>query len=216
MPLPFDPGTQGSQAELLDAYEINYLGHFYLTQRPWPLIKKADKPRIINASSLGHRGLNPPYNLYIHILFDDMQNSEGYDPANAYGRSKARSILFTKELQRKMDEAISKATIIPYIHALHGHKLKMPRDGSQLSDFRHTPFWYCLPRMRDRLPRLPSTPYFKMSRNWRKQHITPTARKATHPSLHLAWLMLASFGKWLKKYSMSPSIYDHPNNLIHH
>jgi NAD(P)-dependent dehydrogenase (short-subunit alcohol dehydrogenase family) len=32
----------------------NYLGHFYLTYKLWPLLKKSDDLRIVNVSSSAH------------------------------------------------------------------------------------------------------------------------------------------------------------------
>ena len=37
---------------------VNHLGHFYLTSLLWSLLKSADKPRIINVSSMGHQGMS--------------------------------------------------------------------------------------------------------------------------------------------------------------
>jgi NAD(P)-dependent dehydrogenase (short-subunit alcohol dehydrogenase family) len=84
---------------------VNHLGHFYLTYLLWPLIQQAHKPRIINVSALAHRGFKFPHNTNIPIEFDDLHLTNSYDPMLAYSRSKIANILFTKELQRRMDAA---------------------------------------------------------------------------------------------------------------
>jgi NAD(P)-dependent dehydrogenase (short-subunit alcohol dehydrogenase family) len=73
----------------------NHFGHFYLTHLLWDKIKKSEAFRIINVSSLGHKGLRfPRFNLKID--FEDINYTKGYDPELAYGRSKAANILFTR------------------------------------------------------------------------------------------------------------------------
>eukprot|EP00178_Gracilaria_changii_P011703 TRINITY_DN33013_c0_g2_i1.p1 TRINITY_DN33013_c0_g2~~TRINITY_DN33013_c0_g2_i1.p1 ORF type:complete len:106 (+),score=5.93 TRINITY_DN33013_c0_g2_i1:256-573(+) len=81
---------------------VNHLGHFYLTHLLWDLILKAEKPRIINVASNAHAGMGPnKYNAKLD--FDDMNFTKNYDPKVAYTRSKIANILFTRELQAKMD-----------------------------------------------------------------------------------------------------------------
>ena len=73
----------------------NHLGHFYLTYLLWGLIRKADKPRIINVSSNAHAGMG----LVKHnaaIDFEDMNYTKDYSSNVAYTRSKIANILFTR------------------------------------------------------------------------------------------------------------------------
>ena len=77
---------------------INHFGHFYLTYHLWSCIRKSVNPRVINLSSLGHRRGN--------IDFEDIFFEKGgYTGWKAYGNSKLANVLFSKELQRRMDEA---------------------------------------------------------------------------------------------------------------
>ena len=79
---------------------VNHLGHFLLTYLLWPELKKAENPRIINVSSRAH--IRKSRNCQIN--FDDLGfELETYSPGAAYSRSKKANILFTKELQKKMD-----------------------------------------------------------------------------------------------------------------
>ena len=84
-----------------DGFEMqfgtNYLGHFALTARLMPLLRRASGPRVVNVSSLAHRtGF---------IDFDDLQGARVYSPWKAYGQSKLAMLMFALELQRRSDAA---------------------------------------------------------------------------------------------------------------
>ncbi|SEW28921.1 NAD(P)-dependent dehydrogenase, short-chain alcohol dehydrogenase family [Chitinophaga sp. YR573] len=72
----------------------NHLGHFQLTARLWPALKRANGARVINVSSFGHQ--MAPFN------FDDPNflNRE-YETLQGYGQSKTANNLFTVELDRR-------------------------------------------------------------------------------------------------------------------
>jgi NAD(P)-dependent dehydrogenase (short-subunit alcohol dehydrogenase family) len=82
-----------------DGFEMqfgtNYLGHFALTARLMPLLRRASAPRVVNVSSLAHR------TGFIH--FDDLQGARVYSPWKAYGQSKLATLMFALELQRRSD-----------------------------------------------------------------------------------------------------------------
>jgi len=82
-----------------DGFEMqlgtNYLGHFALTARLMPLLRRASGPRVVNVSSLAHRtGF---------IDFADLQGARVYSPWKAYGQSKLAALMFALELQRRSD-----------------------------------------------------------------------------------------------------------------
>src|SRR3981189_1425224 len=84
-----------------DGFEMqfgtNYLGHFALTARLMPLLRRASGPRVVSVSSLAHRtGF---------IDFDDLQGVRVYSPWKAYGQSKLAVLMFALELQRRSDAA---------------------------------------------------------------------------------------------------------------
>jgi NAD(P)-dependent dehydrogenase (short-subunit alcohol dehydrogenase family) len=80
----------------------NHLGHFYLTYHLWNLLKIADKPRIINVSSNAHEGMGiVKYNAAID--FEDFNYEHNYSFDLAYTRSKIANILFTRQLQLKIN-----------------------------------------------------------------------------------------------------------------
>lgn len=80
-----------------DGFEMqlgtNYLGHYALTARLLPQLRRAGAPRIVNLSSLAHRSGA--------INFDDLQGKHSYRPWRAYCQSKLAMLMFALELQRR-------------------------------------------------------------------------------------------------------------------
>src|SRR2546421_9002874 len=80
-----------------DGFELqlgtNYLGHFALTGRLLPLLRKAGSSRVVTLSSLKNRIGN--------INFDDLQSEHSYRPQRAYGQSKLATLMFAMELNRR-------------------------------------------------------------------------------------------------------------------
>ncbi|MGY2909740.1 SDR family oxidoreductase [Bradyrhizobium sp. URHC0002] len=78
-------------------FGTNHLGHFALTARLMPLLRRASGPRVVSVSSLAHRTGS--------IDFDDLQGARVYSPWKAYGQSKLACLMFALELQRRSDAA---------------------------------------------------------------------------------------------------------------
>jgi len=90
-------------------FGINHLGHFALTGLLMDVILKTEKARIVNVSSGAHKRGEMDFS---NLLFE---NGRDYSPMKAYGRSKLSNLLFTYELQRKL-EAAQKETIAAAAH----------------------------------------------------------------------------------------------------
>lgn len=85
-----------------DGFELqfgtNHLGHFALTARLLDRLRETAGARVVTVASLSHR--------FGAIDFDDLQwQSRSYRPNRAYGQSKLANLLFTYELQRRIDRA---------------------------------------------------------------------------------------------------------------
>ena len=82
-----------------DGFEVqfgtNYLGHFALTARLLPLLRRGDRARVVNLASLVHRRGR--------IRFDDLMAERTYAPWGAYAQSKLAMLVFAFELQRRSD-----------------------------------------------------------------------------------------------------------------
>jgi NAD(P)-dependent dehydrogenase (short-subunit alcohol dehydrogenase family) len=78
-------------------FGINYLGHYALTARLLPLLRRGHQPRVVNLSSMAHRSGR--------IDFDDLQGAKSYNAFKAYCQSKLAMLIFALELQRHSDAA---------------------------------------------------------------------------------------------------------------
>ncbi|QLL08124.1 SDR family NAD(P)-dependent oxidoreductase [Mycobacterium vicinigordonae] len=85
-----------------DGFELqfgtNHLGHFALTGLLLDHLTAVRGSRVVTVSSLGHR-------LRAAIHFDDLQWERNYSRIGAYGQSKLANLLFTYELQRRLQAA---------------------------------------------------------------------------------------------------------------
>ncbi|MFE1167313.1 oxidoreductase [Nocardiopsis sp. NPDC058789] len=85
------------ESRTVDGFEtqfgVNHLGHFALTN----LLLEHVTGRVVTVSSGLHRSVN-------RIDFDNPDLEGRYTPYRAYGQSKLANLLFTLELQRRLDE----------------------------------------------------------------------------------------------------------------
>ena len=91
-------GVTGDGIEAV--FQINHLGHFYLTHLLRDLIVQHDA-RVVNVSSFGHRYRRDP------ACFDDVRSAMKGSGCRffLYTRSKLANILFTRELQKRLRRA---------------------------------------------------------------------------------------------------------------
>ncbi|KAJ3063661.1 hypothetical protein HK102_008413, partial [Quaeritorhiza haematococci] len=95
MACPFTLSADGIESQ----FATNHLGHFRLTQRLLPLLKSSAPSRIVNLSSMVHS--DAPSN-GIPTTLPAINDTKSYDPWSAYARSKLSNILFTLELDRRL------------------------------------------------------------------------------------------------------------------
>jgi NAD(P)-dependent dehydrogenase (short-subunit alcohol dehydrogenase family) len=93
MDTPYSRTVDGFERQL----GTNHLGHYAFTGRLLPKLLAAPGSRIVNVSSLVHRRGA--------IDFDDLVYENGYTPDKAYCRSKLANLLYTFELQRRLEAA---------------------------------------------------------------------------------------------------------------
>ncbi len=82
--------AQGYEAQ----FGVNFLGHFALTGRLYPLLKATPGARIVTLSSMAYlRGA---------IDFDNLRSENSYDGSREYAQSKLADILLSVELHRRI------------------------------------------------------------------------------------------------------------------
>jgi NAD(P)-dependent dehydrogenase (short-subunit alcohol dehydrogenase family) len=85
-------------------FGINHLGHFALTGLLIDRLAALPGARVVTVSSNGHAGGQ--------INFDDLQSERRYRRVAGYGQSKLANLMFTYELQRRLDSAGSPAIAV--------------------------------------------------------------------------------------------------------
>ncbi|BCJ74474.1 short-chain dehydrogenase [Catellatospora sp. IY07-71] len=84
-----------------DGFELqfgtNHLGHFAFTGLVLDRLLPVAGSRVVTVSSIGHRSGR--------IDFDDLQSERGYGRHRAYAQSKLANLMFTYELQRRLEVA---------------------------------------------------------------------------------------------------------------
>lgn len=92
--------TPPKRVETADGFELqfgtNHLGHFALTARLLPLLRKSSDARVVTVSSIANREGT--------INFDDLQSTSSYAPGKAYSQAKLANLMFALELQRQSEK----------------------------------------------------------------------------------------------------------------
>src|SRR5829696_3025784 len=113
-----------------DGFEMqigtNHLGHFALANLLLPHVRD----RVVVIASSAHR--------MGEIRLDDLNWEQGgYKPWSAYGKSKLPTLLFTSELQRRLDQAGSPVRAV----AAHPGYAATNRQGNTGNVLRHGGMW---------------------------------------------------------------------------
>jgi len=90
---PLGKTAQGFETQ----FGVNHLGHFALTAQLLDLVLDTSGSRIVNVSSMAHK--------LGKIDFSNLNAEHGYNAQAAYGQSKLANLLFTYELQRRLEKA---------------------------------------------------------------------------------------------------------------
>jgi NAD(P)-dependent dehydrogenase (short-subunit alcohol dehydrogenase family) len=115
MAVPRSRTTDGFEMQI----GTNHLGHFALTGRVLPLLLAGERQtrdvRVVTLSSNAHR--------VGKLSRDDLMREHGYQAWGAYGRSKLANLLFTHELQRRLQDAGSSVKAVAAHPGLAGTNL---------------------------------------------------------------------------------------------
>ncbi len=91
MAIPRQETVQGFERQ----FGVNHVGHFALTGALLPLLLSTPGSRIVNVSSTAHR--------IGRMRFSDIHGLQNYSRFGAYAQSKLANLLFTLELQRRLE-----------------------------------------------------------------------------------------------------------------
>ena len=103
MAIPYGKTAEGFERQ----FGTNHLGHFALTGLLLDLLLNTENSRVVTVSSTGH--------LAGRINFEDLNCEESYSKWIAYAQSKLANLLFSYELQRRLD-AVGSTTISVAAH----------------------------------------------------------------------------------------------------
>ena len=90
---PYELTKDGFESQ----FGVNHLGPFALTGLLLDKLGASPAPRVVNTSSIAHRSGK--------IRFDDINAENGYHAIPRYGMSKLANLLFTYELQQRLEAA---------------------------------------------------------------------------------------------------------------
>ncbi|XP_003224920.1 retinol dehydrogenase 12 isoform X1 [Anolis carolinensis] len=137
MMCPYSKTVDGFEMQ----FGVNHLGPFLLTFLLIECLKQSAPSRIVNVSSLGHRRGS--------IHFENLQGEKSYNGNKAYCNSKLASILFTRELARRLQgtrvtanalhpgavitELVRHSAIMIFLGKLLTFFLKTAQEGAQTS-----------------------------------------------------------------------------------
>jgi NAD(P)-dependent dehydrogenase (short-subunit alcohol dehydrogenase family) len=96
-PLSIGKDIQYTQDGFELRFGVNHLGHFLLTILLLPKLKASAPSRIITVSSIRHRQAKT-------FDFDNLQGEKSYDEGAFYNHTKLANLLFTYELQRRLEK----------------------------------------------------------------------------------------------------------------
>lgn len=92
-------------------FAVNHLGHFALTRALLPLLRATPAARIVSVTSGAQ--------YFGRIDFDDLQGERRYDRWKAYCQSKLANVMFTLELQRRLQAEAAPGQTPPLALAAH-------------------------------------------------------------------------------------------------
>jgi len=94
---PYGRTVKGFESQ----WGVNHLGHFSLTYHLLPLLSSTAGSRLVTQTSIVHRGGS--------INFQDINSQRSYSPWKAYKQSKLATLLFSREMDRRLRDVGAQA-----------------------------------------------------------------------------------------------------------
>lgn len=116
-----------------DGYElqfgVNFMAHFALTAYLFELINKTENSRIVTLSSIAHKNGR--------IDFDNLKLEKPFDKFREYGQSKVADIIFTLELQRRLNKLGSETISVGAHPGISKTELLRTDKPEMINEFPH-------------------------------------------------------------------------------
>lgn len=121
------PGKSKDGFEL--QFGVNFIAHFALTAHIFPLLNKATNSRVVTLSSIAHKnGI---------IDFDNLKLEKPYDKFREYGQSKVADLIFTFELQRRLEKIGSSVISVGAHPGISKTELLRTDNPEMINEFPH-------------------------------------------------------------------------------
>ena len=95
----------GRRSHSVDGHELtwatNFLGGYLLTRLLLPVLRRTERPRVVNVSSVAHAAGK--------LDWSDLELERGFRSFRAYANSKLAQVLFTRELARREPDVTASA-----------------------------------------------------------------------------------------------------------
>jgi len=116
-----------------DGYElqfgVNFMAHFALTAHLFELINSTKNSRVVTLSSIAHKNGK--------IDFDNLKLENPYDKFREYGQSKVADLIFTFELQRRLEKNNSSTISVGAHPGISKTELLRTDNPDMIDEFPH-------------------------------------------------------------------------------
>lgn len=124
----FPPASKTKQGYELQ-FGVNYMAHFALTAYLSELISATKNSRIVTLSSIAHKNGK--------IDFLNLKLEQPYDKFREYGQSKVADLIFTLELQRRLDKLSSSTLSVGAHPGISKTELLRSDNPDMIDEFPH-------------------------------------------------------------------------------
>ncbi|GAA5219388.1 oxidoreductase [Membranihabitans marinus] len=124
----FPPASKTKQGYELQ-FGVNYMAHFALTAYLFELITATKDSRIVTLSSIAHKNGK--------IDFSNLKLEQPYDKFREYGQSKVADLIFTLELQRRLDKLSSSTLSVGAHPGISKTELLRTDNPDMIDEFPH-------------------------------------------------------------------------------
>ncbi|MCT4664171.1 MAG: oxidoreductase [Flavobacteriales bacterium] len=124
----FPPASKTKQGYEMQ-FGVNFLSHFALTAHLYDLLNSTSNSRVVTLSSIAHKNGT--------IDFENLKLEKPYDKFREYGQSKVADLIFTIELQRRLQKYQSKTLSVAAHPGISKTELLRTDNPNMIHEFPH-------------------------------------------------------------------------------